>query len=368
MKNDSINKIRKILASSLIFMAMLSNSALAAFPNDFSDVTWIDPDISSWSQTAQITANVSGSRLIVNDTKRTVWPRRFHTTLQSDCCNRSLWVFIKYENRWYATTFEYMRWGQTDKIADTVRGRQIKRAPFLQSGFEWRPARGEVYGFMTSGMARFDLNNVNVRERSNVALYRWEEGPTNNINFDEVPRGPDGLPVYPGDEVAPVDDEPEECVIPETPEPAVNTHSYAGTASGTVVVTGGINLTENVSEAVLINVSDNRSMTFTVDGESFTTQVAQDNSFGGRFTFDIGGAGVCIVDIDVNGVINGKVATGSANGNKACGTSTASFNATFNATSATEPSFVDQRPEIASPKNTCGTTILSPILRLLLDA
>lgn len=367
MKTGQVVKSVKRVLVGLCLLTFFSQGALAGFPDDFSDVTWIDPDISSWRQTARITANVSGSRLIINDTKRTVWPRRFHTTLNSDCCNRSLWVFIKNRGRWYATTFEYMRFGQTDKIADTVRGRQIKRTPFLRPGYEWRPAKGEVYGFMTSGMARFNFDNVNVRERSNIALYRWEEGPTNNINFEEVPRGPDGRPIFPGDEVDPPEVEEPVCVPPETPEPVVNTHVYRGTATGTLVVTGGINLTETFTEAVSVTVSDDRSLTFVVDGESFTTAVRQDNTFNGRFTFDIGGLGVCIVNVDVAGVINGKTSTGSATGREQCSINTARFDATYSATSATAPSFLDQRPPIEPPKNPCTTPIIAPLIDILLD-
>jgi len=365
MKNDSIGKIIKALLTSLLLISMLRGAAFAAFPDDFSDVTWIDPDISSWRQTAQMSANVSGSRLIINDSKRNVWPRRFHSILRSDCCNRSLWVFIKFEGRWYATTFEFMRFGQTDKIADTVRGRQIKRAPFQRSGFEWRPAKGEVYGFMTSGMARFNFDNVNVRERSNISLYRWEEGPTDNIDFEEVPRGPDGRPIDPSDEDDSGDEE--QCTEPKPQEPAVNTHTYNGTAVGRVVVSGGINLTEDVSETVVMTVSDDRSMTFMVDDESFTAQVAQDNSFRGRFTFDIGGAGICLVDIDVVGNIDGRVSTGTARGNEACGDNTATFNGSFRAVSSTAPSFLDLRPPVEEPRNPCAKPIITPVTSLLLD-
>ena len=40
-----------------VFIGLFSNQSQAAFPDDFSDVIWIDPDISTWSQTAEITAD-----------------------------------------------------------------------------------------------------------------------------------------------------------------------------------------------------------------------------------------------------------------------------------------------------------------------
>lgn len=361
-----MKKILFVLATGLLLSLTLPNTAHAGFPNDFSDVTWIDPNISGWAQTSRITVNVSGSRLIVDDTKKTVWPARYHTTLNNSCCNRSLWMFIKFKGRWYATTFEYMRFGQTDKNVEAVRGRQMKRPPFFAPGVEWHPAQGEVYGFMTSGMARFNLDNVNVRERSNVALYRWGVGPTDNVNFEEVPRHPNGHPIT-GDEEPEEPEEPvEECVEPEPPAEVINTHVYRGEAVGQLVVTGATNQTADFRENVTIEVSDTRSVAFRVDDEFFISQVGQNGNFSGRFTFDIGNAGICIVDIDVIGNINGKVATGSASGNDSCAGNNASFTATFSAASATEPSYLDQRPPLPTPRSVCNPPDVSSAINLLL--
>lgn len=356
----------RLLASlaALFLLSVLPHVVQAGFPDDFSDVIWIDPDVSSWPATAQVSVNVSGSTLAVTDSKRDVWPGRFHTVLNNNCCNRSLWIFIKLQGQWYATTFEFMRVGQINKNAEAVNGGQMKRPPFLNGSFLWQPAEGEVYGFMTSGMARFDLNNVNVRERSNVALYRWEVGPTDNVNFEEVPRGPSGYPV--GEEPVEPEPEPEECIEPPTPEPVNNTHTYSGQATGTLVVSGANNQTADFAEDIVLTVKDDRSITFTLDDESFSTQIAQNGSFGGVFTFDIGGAGICIVDINVSGTVNGTSASGAASGSDACAGNTATFDATFTADSPTAPSYLDERPP-ERPSNVCGNISLTPILPLLLN-
>lgn len=355
MKNTSFALIL------LLFLGLISSAVEAAFPNDFSDVTWIDPDVSSWSQTSTITVNVSGSSLQVNGSKKDVWPRRFHSDLKNDCCNRSLWIFAKYEGRWYATTFEYMRFAQVNKQLEAVRGGQIKRSPFLRSGFEWEPAEGEVYGFMTSGMARFNLNNVNVRERSNVALYRWGVGPTDNVNFEEVVRNSSGGV---GEEPEP---EPEpECTAPSPPINQVENHNYSGTATGTLTVTGANNSTADFNDDVTILVSDDRSLTFTVSDESFSGQVAQDGSFSGQFTFDIGGLGLCVVDVDVAGVIDGINARGTATGQDSCAGNNAVFTASFNAASQTTPDYLDQRTVQAVTSSCPKSVSISPILDLIL--
>lgn len=361
--------ITRVLRSvSLIFALLSSLAAHAGFPDDFSDVTWIDPDISSWSQTSTISVSVEGSILRVNDTKKAVWPARFHSILQNDCCNRSLWIFIKYQGRWYATTFEYMRFNQDIKQSEAVRGRQIKRLPFFGGGFEWEPANGEVYGFMTSGMARFNLDNVNVRERSNVFLYRWGVGPTDNVDFEEVPRNSHGGTGEEEPEPTPEPEAESECQLPE-PEPVStvnNQHIYDGTATGQLVVSGENNGEADFNDSVRITLNDDRSLSFTVSDETFSTTLNQDGSFSGTFSFDIGDAGLCIVSVNVSGTIDGKTANGSASGRESCLGNDAVFTATFNAASVTEPDFIDQRvPSQPSLPSQCRVN-LAPLLDLLL--
>jgi len=257
-----------------------------------------------------------------------------------------------------------MRVGQINKFADTVNGQQIKRAPFLRTGFRWEPADGEVYGFMTSGIARFNLDNNNVQERSNVALYRWGVGPTNNVNFTEVPRGADGRPVGDGE---PVDDEePEVCVEPEVPATVNASHTYTGPAQGLVVITGAQNATLPLSENVSIVVKDDRSLTFTVSDETFSSAVAQDGTFEGVYNLSALG-GSCQIIISVTGLVSGKNSSGTAQGIGNCIGSQANFNATYSATSPTEPSYLDQRPNTPKPRSVCGNNAsVIPAVTLLL--
>jgi hypothetical protein len=213
---------------------------------------------------------------------------------------------------------------------------------------------------MTSGMARFNLNNNNVQERSNVALYRWGVGPTDNVDFTEVPRGPDGRPIE-------GEPEPEECVEPEAPAIVNATHTFSGPAVGQLVVTGAINQTADFASTVSIIVKDDRSLRFTIEGETFNTTVAQDGSYSGVFNLSFVG-GACQVSVNVNGSLVGTSTSGTAQGSGSCTGSQANFNATFNATSATAPSFLDQRPSVPRPRSVCGTKPpLTPIMSLLLE-
>lgn len=166
---------------------LIARPALAGFPDDFSDVTWIDPNISSWPITSVLDVNVSGASLIVNHSKTNSWPASAIIGNSERCCNTSVWVFAKLGGRWYASTFEYLRPGQNVKQAKTVSGTYIKRPPFLASGFNWKPSTGEVLGFMVSGLARFSLSNVNIAERSGVFLYRWNVGPIGLVDPGGTP-------------------------------------------------------------------------------------------------------------------------------------------------------------------------------------
>ncbi|MBT8113812.1 MAG: hypothetical protein KJP04_00415, partial [Arenicella sp.] len=225
----------------------------------------------------------------------------------------------------------------------------------------------EVYGFMVSGFARFNLNDKNIEERSNVFFYEWGTGPTDAAgakDFTEVPRNPDGTP-----NTGPTPDPEEEgCVDPPPPTPVVNLHQYTGTANGTVDLAGAINQTLTYEDNVVIDVSDDRSLTFAIGGDSFNATVAQDDSFSGMFTYGI--TADCPVDITVNGLITGTSVSGSTSGSKACLIDglpvLVTFDATFNATSPTAPSYLDQRAPLSAP-SVCKGRLMALIISILLD-
>ena len=368
MKN--IKVIKTLLSVLLLASMALSNTGYAAFPDDFSDVTWLDSDISSWQQTSNLTVSVNSTATFFTHTKQASWPNTTHSIV-GRCCNASVWAFIKRNGRWYASTFEYLRPNTPRKFTSALDGAHIKRAPFLRGQFDWKPADGEVYGFMVSGFARFNLNDVNIRERSNVFFYKWGEGPSNANgakNFTEVPRQANGSPGIDEPEEPAPSPEPEECVVPEPPVQQVNTHNYSGTASGTVVISGPVSQTLEYSEVANVKVSDDRSVTVTIDDESFNSTVESDGTFAGTFTFDI--LGQCLVDINVNGLVDGRSVTGTSRGSETCAINgpqfTATFNASFDARSNTTPDYLDER-EVVNIPDPCREINLLPIMSLLLN-
>ncbi|MBT8114530.1 MAG: hypothetical protein KJP04_04075, partial [Arenicella sp.] len=175
MRNTKM--LKNLLQIMALSAGVIWNTSFAAFPDDFSDVIWLDPNISSWSQTSNLSVDVNGSVMSFPHSKQAAWPNTNHSVVGT-CCNASVWAFIKRNGQWYATTFEYLRPNTPGKQTKAFDGAHIKRAPFKSGIFDWKPANGEVYGFMVSGFARFNLNDKNIEERSNVFFYEWGTGPT----------------------------------------------------------------------------------------------------------------------------------------------------------------------------------------------
>ena len=127
-------------------------------------IKWLHTDVSSWPVTASLTASVDGGWIRFPYSKSTVWPA-------VNGVNANPWVIVKWtDGRWYAATFEWLRFGQTSKpvgVLDGSRGDHIKKPPLSN----WRPHSGERFGIMVSGLARDGTRNV--IERSNVVMVTW---------------------------------------------------------------------------------------------------------------------------------------------------------------------------------------------------
>lgn len=339
----------------LVTYAFLHSVAQAAFPDDFEGVVWRDPAVvATWAETATLSVSHNSSALRIINSKRAVWPKELHSILQSDCCNASAWVFARFNGVWNAATFEYMRFDQIIKGPYTVNGTQVGLAPFKSGSYVWTPNQGEVIAFMVSGMARRNLNDVNVRERSNVYLYKWGVGPVTEIDDDGIIVDP------PEPEPEP---EPEEVCV--EPEPENNTHLYTGTVGGRINIVTPTGLIPFLidNEPLSITVKDDRSLVMTVDTEQMQAQVQANGNFSGSFTLQEELLGQpCNVTINVQGNVNGKAIIGTGTGSERCGVYSALLEATFSATSQTFPSFLDERPN--APK-LCAP-VMAPIHSLLL--
>jgi len=137
-------------------------------PPDLSTVTWLHTNVSGWSETATLSSvTASGSDICMSYDKAGTWP--IEVVYDTDVVGNA-WVFIYWEERWYAGTFEWLRPDQTCKAMSSVAGHHIKQSPFDEAS-GWEPTSGETYYFMISGLAR--SSDRNVEERTGLMPFVW---------------------------------------------------------------------------------------------------------------------------------------------------------------------------------------------------
>lgn len=121
----------------------------------FAGIKWKNTNVSTWKQTTTLKTSVGGGKITLDYDKARVWPG-------IDNVNANAWVIFMWKEQRYASTFDYLRPGQTVKSADFH---------IPMDGGEYRPSSGEVVGFMVSGLARDSRRNV--YERSQIDYIVW---------------------------------------------------------------------------------------------------------------------------------------------------------------------------------------------------
>jgi hypothetical protein len=131
-------------------------------PIDLARVIWLDPNVSAWPETSQVTeASIGDPPICIRHTRAGRWPVK-------DGAEGNPWIFVNLGGQWYAATYEWLAPGQVCKgiTRDNI-GSHIGRAPLSS----WRPRSGEVVGLMVSARARFRADTV--AERSNIVMVVW---------------------------------------------------------------------------------------------------------------------------------------------------------------------------------------------------
>ncbi len=148
---------------------------------NFSKVTWLDQNVSGWTESSRITSvQVKSNGQICTDyTERGRWPTGDPLGDGTQLVGNP-WVFVKISGRYYAATYEWLRPTQyckfgippntspLSKVYSSAWRGHIRLSPLKQ----WVARPGEVVGFMVSGFARHSNTRPNVRKRTNVQLYR----------------------------------------------------------------------------------------------------------------------------------------------------------------------------------------------------
>ncbi|MFQ3244305.1 MAG: hypothetical protein ACI9SP_000933 [Arenicella sp.] len=181
----------------LLLLALVSAPSYAGFPNDLDDVVFIEEGkgprlvgLTQYVRGMAVTGEFSvdlggpdsfgGTQVILNNSRKGDWPNNIF-----DCCNANAWVVVKVGETWYAGTWEFVRVNQTIKSTLALVGPgHIKHAPLGR----FAPKAGEIYGFFNSCITRNGIQSdkSNCRERSNIALYKWGQGP---VGFDAIGAG-----------------------------------------------------------------------------------------------------------------------------------------------------------------------------------
>jgi len=175
----------------VVTFLMLTRTAHAAFPLDFEDVVWIEPNVSSWAETSVLDiTSIDGSLIRMPHSKTNSWPISCRLG-SSNRLNANVWGFVQINGVWHAGTWEYLRVGFTSRKTKAFGGAGHFRPPIGT----FSPRNGELYGFMVAGISRDSLACNNVRERSNVVMWRWGEGKVPLSEFEETPVSSSSSPI-----------------------------------------------------------------------------------------------------------------------------------------------------------------------------
>jgi hypothetical protein len=197
--------MKTCLSSLLLFasLAIVSMQAHAQFPNDLSDVVFIEEPaqrgISDFVRGMPVQGTLSvaiggshpyaGQNVVMNSSMKDIWRTG---TGDLTCCNANAWLVVNVGGTWYAGTWEFMRKGQTTKSSYAMVGPNHLRYPPLSN---FQPRNGEIYGFFMAGITRPGVNRNNVYARTPVAFYQYGVGPVDPSLIGGPPPEPEPEPV-----------------------------------------------------------------------------------------------------------------------------------------------------------------------------
>jgi hypothetical protein len=138
---------------------------------NLANVIWLGENVSVWPKTGNLSSVVfSGKYITLNYDKAKVWP--YHD-FGDMTLNANPWVFVKQPNgKWYAATWEWLRFGQITKGSAAVAADHIKRRELNN----FKPVPGRKYGFMVSTLVRGPQraeDDGGFSQRTNVKLATW---------------------------------------------------------------------------------------------------------------------------------------------------------------------------------------------------
>lgn len=139
-------------------------------------------DVSGWSQTGNLGfVSANSTVMITQYDKANTWNSVDIGGGAHAVGNP--WIFVWRSGAWHATTYSWLRPGQTEKAIGDVFCGGLGGTTTLG---DFAPKAGDVYGFMVSTIARdAGLQAIqNRQERTNIVMYTWPSGISSDSNGD----------------------------------------------------------------------------------------------------------------------------------------------------------------------------------------
>ena len=134
-------------------------------------------DISSWAKTSEITdiqINIENGQICISHTKAGQWTPTQNAGSASveDPVEGNAWVIVPLDGKGYAAPYDWLGAGEPCHMLDVETldnlYEQLPQRTDVSELERWKPLPGDKIGFLVSGLAKNDLNNV--EERSNMLV------------------------------------------------------------------------------------------------------------------------------------------------------------------------------------------------------
>ncbi len=165
-------------------------SAQGAFPNDLSDVEFIEAvQVKFWPASASFNSmSVGGGVITMPYSAANSWPV---ININNTNVVANVWGIVRVNGRWKAGTWDWMRPGQIAKNQAAFGG-----CCHFKAGIgNFTPRNGDIFGFFFSGTARSGV--VNTAQRTNFLVYEWGKGVIGREGSVNLPPEPEPEPELP---------------------------------------------------------------------------------------------------------------------------------------------------------------------------
>jgi len=133
---------------------------------DWGKVNWLNGcDISKWKVTGDLKVSLSGNKITLDYSNKNIFPA---VNFGEGVVAANAWLFVQAYGKFYGSTWEWLRPGQTVKMKSAVDGSHIKMKPMDK----WSPQPFDEIWFCVAGLSRGHMRNI--EQRTNVVKVVWQ--------------------------------------------------------------------------------------------------------------------------------------------------------------------------------------------------